>query len=450
MDGNEIASQFIQMTHWDHLPEPVRRKVKMCLVDTVAAIVGGVLTRISAIAADYAAASWQGDAATILLHSKRSSPCGAAFANANSANALDCDDSALYTRGHPGAQVLATALAMGEQTGIGGRELMTAMVVGYEIAHRAARCWHRHHQVWQADGSWGSVACAAVAAHLMKLNGEQVKHALGIAEYHSPNLPMERDLVHPAMVKHGHGWGAVTGIAAAELAVRGFTGIPSLLGFAEYQSWIDTLGKDYKMVEGVYFKNYCSCGWTHMAIAGLKKLQGEYDWRVEDIAEIRVEAHRWTRLLETSHPNTTEEAQFSAKWPLAAFILDGELGPAQILEARLSDDRVNALVDKIVVVETEEINEIYRPRFQGFYDVGARDVSRVVLHLKDGVVLDSGLMEVDPGPDRPGDEAALEHKFHWLAGFVLEGRVIDAILEMLWSFEEVQDVREFTSLLQRR
>ena len=325
MDGNYIAAHFIQTTCWSALPEIVQHKVKMCLVDTVAAIVGGALTRISAIAADYAASNWRGEEATILLQGKRASPSGAAFANANSANALDCDDSAFYTRGHPGAQVFPTALAVGEKMGISGRELLTAMVVGYEIAHRTGRCWHRHHEVYQADGSWGSVASAAVAAHLMKLSGQQVKHALGIADYHAPNLPMERDLLHPGMVKHGHGWGVITGIAAAELAACGFTGIPSLLGFAEYRNWIETLGKDYIMVDGVYFKNYCSCGYTHMAIAGVKKLQAQHHWSIEDICEIRVEAHRWTRLLETSHPVTTEEAQFSSKWPLAAFILDGEL-----------------------------------------------------------------------------------------------------------------------------
>ena len=110
---------------------------------------------------------------------------------------------------------------------------------------------------------------------------------------------------------------------------------------------------------------------------------------------------------------------------------------------------MNALVDKIVVIETEEINEIYRPRFEGHYDVGAQDVSRVVLYLRDGSVLDSELMEAEPGPDRLGDEVGLERKFRWLTLHVLHEQLVNRLLEMLWGFEEVQDVREFTSLLQR-
>jgi 2-methylcitrate dehydratase PrpD len=426
----------------------VQHKVKMCLVDIVAATVGGVLTPISDIAAAYASEAWQGDEATILLHDRRASAAGAAFANACAANGLDCDDGAQYTRGHVGAQVFPTALAVGEKMGVGGSAMLAAMVVGYETAHRAGRCWHRHHQIYQADGSWGSVACAATATNLMGLDEDTIKQALGIAEYHAPNLPMERDLREPAMVKHGHGWGAMTGIVAAELAERGFTGIPSLLGFEEYQDWVATLGDEYIMVDGVDFKRYCSCGWTHMAIAAVKKLRREHDWDVEDIAAIRVEGHHWTAVLHTAHPTTTEEAQFSVKWPLAAFLIDREVGPDQILETRLGDANINALVDKIELVESEELDDLYRPIFEGHGDGSSG--SRVVIRLKDGTTLDSGLVSDACRISARGDEAGLEQKFRWLTRYVLEEDRIDPLLEMLWHFDELQDVGEFATLLRRR
>ena len=106
---------------------------------------------------------------------------GAAFANANAANGLDLDDSACYAYGHAGAQIIPAALA-GRGAGRTGAELLTAMVVGYEVAHRIGRCWHASRDVYQACGSWGSVACAAVAANLMRLTPEQAGHALGIAD----------------------------------------------------------------------------------------------------------------------------------------------------------------------------------------------------------------------------------------------------------------------------
>jgi 2-methylcitrate dehydratase PrpD len=448
MDGNELAAQFIRGTDWNDLPAAAQHQAKQCLIDIIGAIVGGVLTPISDIAAAYAPTAWPGDDATILLHDERARAAGAAFANACTANGLDCDDGGVYTRGHQGAQVFPTALALCEALGLGGSAMLTAVVVGYEISHRFARCWHRHqHPVYQADGSWGAVACAATAAKLMGLDTRSIKQALGIAEYHAPNLPMERDLIDPAMVKHGHGWAAMTGIVAADLAERGFTGIPGLLGFEEYRDWVATLGDEYIMVDGVDFKQHCSCGWGHTAIAAVQKLQREHDWEVEDIAAITVEGHHWAAVLHTPHPTTTEEAQFSVKWPLAAYLVDGEVGPNQILEPRFGDAVINALVDKIELVESEEFNNLYAPSFDGG-DEGYSP-GRVTIRFEDGRTLDSGMVTDACRIEARGDEERLEEKFRWLTGFVLEQDPIDRLLVMLWNFEAIPKVSELTALLRR-
>ena len=118
MDGNELAAQFIRDSQWNDLPDSVQHHSKQCLIDIIAAMVSEVLTPISDIAAGYAPVAWPGDDATVLLHDKRASAAGAAFANACAANALDCDDGGAYTRGHQGAQVFPTALApRNESTG---------------------------------------------------------------------------------------------------------------------------------------------------------------------------------------------------------------------------------------------------------------------------------------------------------------------------------------------
>ncbi|MFQ5547707.1 MAG: MmgE/PrpD family protein [Woeseia sp.] len=449
MDGNELAAQFVRDTDWNDLPDEVRHQAKQCLIDIIAAIVGGVLTPISDITAAYAPIAWPGDDATILLHDNRATAAGAAFANACAANGLDCDDGGVYTRGHQGAQVFPTALALCETLRLGGSAMLTAVVVGYEISHRFARCWHRYqHPVYQADGSWGSVACAASAAKLMALDTQTIRQALSIAEYHAPNLPMERDLIDPAMVKHGHGWAAMTGIVAAELAERGYTGIPGLMGFKEYHDWVATLGDEYIMVDGVDFKQHCSCGWGHTAIAAVQKLQREHDWEVEDIAAITVEGHHWAAVLHTAHPTSTEQAQFSVRWPLAAYLVDGVVGPEQILESRFGDAVINALVDKMELVESEEFNELYQPSFEGG-DEGYSP-GRVMLRLEDGRTLDSGIVTDACRIAARGDEQRLERKFRWLTGYVLEQDRIDRLLEMSWHFDEVPDVSELTALLRKR
>ncbi len=79
---------------------------------------------------------------------------------------------------------------------------------------------------------------------------------------------MMRDIDHPAMVKHGIPWGSTTGITSAELAARGFTGIPSLLGMEKYHDWTMDIGKNYLMVDGIGWKmkGYTCCGWTHAGV----------------------------------------------------------------------------------------------------------------------------------------------------------------------------------------
>ena len=302
---------------------------------------------------------------------------------------------AVYTKGHPGAQLFPATLAVAERLGRRGQEMLTAMVVGYEVAIRAGRCWHHYHEfpkVYQSCGSWGSMATATAAAHLMGLDPQQIQHALGIAEYHAPNLPMMRDIDDPAMVKCGIGWGAFTGITAAELAASGFTGIPSLLGFDEYRTWVADIGDVFMMVDHVWFKEFAGCGYCHTPLTALQKLlQTHHDFSATDVEHMRIECDHLSIRLGTEPPTNSEEAQFNTAWPLAAYLLDGELGPRQLRAERLNDEAIIALLDKIELVESKQLSEWADKRL--IAAPGGKFASRVQLWLKDGRSYDSGLVE---------------------------------------------------------
>jgi 2-methylcitrate dehydratase PrpD len=448
MNSIELVSQFISTATWEGLPAEVQHKARMCLMDNLGGTLAGTLTRVSQIGADYALETWPGDEATILLHGKRASAIGAAYANACAANGLDVDDSARYAYGHAGAQIFPTALAIAEARSLSGAQLLCAMVVGYEVAHRVGRCWHDSRQVYQACGSWGSVACAAVAAHLMGLSTEQVKHALGIAEYHAANLPMMRDVDNPSMVKHGIEWAAMTGISSAELASRGFTGIPSILSLEKYQDWGQDIGRNYLMVEGVAWKpaQYACCGWAHGGVEGARRLMEDHQMALDDIANIRVEGSHGTMRLGTKLPTTTEEAQFNQAWPLAAMLVDGEIGPGQMLEYRLLDSQIREIAQKVEVFESEEMEELCRLFEQG--DPNGRFASVVTITLKNGQTFNSGM--VDGGlqfPPSAWDEGRMADKFRWLANYVLDVNTVDETMDLLFHFEELSNVRQLTQKL---
>ena len=440
MDGNDKIAEFILGMTWEGLPEGVRRRAKMCLLDNLGVTLGGTLTPVSRIAADYASTTWRGEEATILLHQQRAQAPGAAFANACAGNGLDIDDDAIYTRGHPGAQLFPAALAVAEKMDASGKALLEALVIGYEVAIRTGRCWHHHHEIYHSDGSWGAVACAATAARLMQLDAEQVKHALGIAEYHAPNAPMMRDIDHPTMVKHGIGWGAMTGVTAAELAQCGFTGIPSILGFDAYREWVCDIGDHYWMTDWVFYKAWASCAWGHPACVAALQLVEEHSISVSDIRHIQVRTFEEAIRLHQGYPRTTEEAQFSVVWPLACLLVDGELGPNQILEHRFDDPQVRALVDKIELVLDPQVDELY----DKLQEMDLRMHSAVEITLQDGRTFDSGIVE--RAADE-WDEGSLEQKFRWLVGHIMEPQRVDRLVRLVEDFENLPSVRELTKQL---
>jgi 2-methylcitrate dehydratase PrpD len=440
VNGNDLAANFIQRLDWDDLSSAVQMRARLCLLDGLGAALAGTLTPISKIAADYASTFCRGDSVTILLHGKKSNAAGAAFANACAGNALDIDDDAIFTRGHPGAQLIPSTLAVAEKVGASGKALLEALVIGYEIAIRAGRCWHASHEVYQACGSWGSVACAAASAHLMKLDHEQIKHALGIADYHAPNAPMMRDIAAPSMSKHAIGWGAMNGVISAELAQRGFTGIPSILGFDEYRDWVADIGKKYWMTDWVFYKNWCSCAWGHAACQASAQLVRENNISVEQISHIKVRTFEEAINLLQDYPATTEEAQFSVKYPLACLLLDGEIGPNQILESCFDDPQLRNLFDKIELAFDPQIEQMYNEA----QEMDLRMHSAVEITLANGQTFDSGVVE--RGADR-FDGPALEEKFRWLTGFVLDSVRIEKTIEMVKQTEHLKNVRELTQLL---
>ena len=265
---------------------------------------------------------------------------------------------------------------------------------------------------------------------------------------HAGNLPMMRDVDDPGMVKHGIGWGAMTGVTAAGLAARGYTGIPTLLALPEYQEWACDVSVNYLMVEGVAWKpaRYACCGWAHAGVEGARQLVEEHRINLADIARIVVGGSRSTVRLGTRLPSTTEEAQFNQAWPLAAMLVDGEIGPAQMLEARLSDARIRDLAAKVEVVEDPEMERLCRLFEQGA--LGGRFASTVTITLHDGREFCSGVVDGGLRFSQPGwDEARMEDKFRWMVGFVLPGKQIDTLTDMLWRFEMVPSVCELIEVL---
>ena len=431
-----LINSFIHQLNWSDLPETVRHQAVRCLLDTVGTAVAGRQTDCSRIIYNFAAAAFGGSGARLWLDGRSVSPPGAALAHGMTIDSLDIHDGYNLTKGHIGVAVIPAVLAIvGKSTS--GQELLTSLVMGYEIAGRAGRVLHATACDYHTSGAWNALGAAAVVARRLKLSREQTRHALGTAEYHGPRSQMMRCIDHPTMVKDGSGWGAMAGVSAALLAQGGFTGAPAITveGDDVAEIWAD-LGQHWLIMDQ-YAKPYAVCRWAQPAIVGALAVREEHHLAPEAIRSIQVHTFHEAVRLATRRPQNTEEAQYSLPFPVAAALVHGRLGASELSGEALTDPLVLHLSDYVESVEDEE----YNGRFP------AERFARVVIELADGQVYDSGPAQPTWDANAPPTDDELRTKFRWLAGEMLpESRVVE-LEETIWRCPELADANALNHLL---
>jgi 2-methylcitrate dehydratase PrpD len=433
-------AQFIHETSWNDLPQNVRHQARRCLLDTLGAGISGRATTLSQIIHDFAATVFAGEGAQLWLDGRRVSPPGAALANGMTIDSLDIHDGHCLTKGHAGAAVvpsLLAAIGLKSPAAQSGEDLLTALVIGYEIALRAGMALHASACDYHTSGAWNAIGSAAVTVRRLGLDVEKTGHALGIAEYHGPRSQMMRCIDHPTMVKDGSGWGAMAGVSAALLAQAGFTGAPALTVVSDEveETWHD-LGGSWHFT-GQYFKPHAVCRWAQPSIEAALALQQNYRVKSEQVRQIRVFTFHEAVRLNGRRPRSTEEAQYSLPFPLAAALVFGRLGVSELGGQSLANPVVLKLCDCVKLIEFENYNE----RFP------AQRYARVEIETRDGGIFDSGEVEANWEATSSPTDRALQEKFRWLAGEQMPQERTTALEQMVWRCEELPDAGQLLPLI---
>jgi 2-methylcitrate dehydratase PrpD len=438
MNHTDDVIDFILESRWQDLPAAVQHQAKRCLLDLLGATLAGTQTPVARIVAHFSQSHFAGDGATILGSGRRVSAIGATLANGFAANALDIDDGYRRVKGHPGVCVLPALLAAAELCAepVTGPDFLTCLVIGYEVGIRAGLIQHASYQTYHASGSWGSLAAAAVAGRLLKLPPVQLRQALGIAEYHAPMGAMMKGIAKPAMTKDSVGWGAMAGLSAALLARQGFTGVEPLFNDTPEPAWIQSLGREYEILN-IYFKPYACCRWAQPAIAGVLHLARQYRLAPAEVAAITVRTFQAAAQLSRAHPQSTEEAQYNLAYPVAAALVDGELGPRQVLPPRFYDPHLLELAGRVVV----EVEAAYEAQFP------AKTLADVMITTRDGRAVTAAACQPswEPPCNLPAD-SELEKKFHWLVEPVCGRATAVQMAETVWQLDVLPDARSLLSL----
>ncbi len=390
---------FIHGLRHADIPESALHAGRRLLLDTLGTAAAGSATRASRILREHAVRyHGAGEAgARLLFDGRRVAPQGAALAGAGTIDSLDAHDGHRLTKGHAGVTVLPALLAFCDELApCSGAEFLTRLVLGYEIATRAGIALHASVADYHTSGAWNARAPSAAA---------QTAHALGIAEYYGPRSQMMRVIDHPTMLKDGSAMGALAGVSAALLAAGGFTGAPAVTvtDAAVAETWSD-FGRRWR-IEEQYVKAYPVCRWAQPAVEAVLSLTRTHDVAPGSIRRVTIHSFTEAVRLATRRPRTSDAAQYSLPFPVAAALLHGRLGVAEIDGPGLADPEVLALSEAMVLVAEPD----YCARFP------AERWAHAVIELNDGRVLRSPPCPARGDPEAPFSDAELERKFRDLA-----------------------------------
>jgi 2-methylcitrate dehydratase PrpD len=438
----KIAAFAAGAAHIDVPPEAIAA-AKRAFVDTVGVILAGRGEPAVRIMAELLPA---GDEAFAWPGNRRLSAKDAALLNGLAGHALDYDDVA--QAGHPSVVLVPAILAETQRLGAAGRDALRAYVVGYEVwAELAGRESDAYHfGSWHPTAVLGTIAAAAAVASLNRLDGTAARHALAIAasmasgviaNFGTPMKPLQA------------GRAAANAIEAVRLAAAGITGSADaiegahgLLRGISPAGRVDTstpatLPKPrWRLTEqGLSVKRYPVCYAAHRAIDAVIDLAAGLDPR--DVRKVGVELGRApAETLRYADPANGLEARFSLHHNVAAALVDGAVGFAQLDDAFVRRPDVAALypLTAIKVVEGDDCPD----------QPGMARFDRVVIETARGT-LDSGPVRHPRGHARaPMSDDELAAKFLDCAR---HGGFADAerLLERLRRLDEAESVAELAA-----
>ncbi len=455
MEYTRKLAEFCAGISLERLPPEVVDKAKLCILDFFANVYGSLELEAVSGVVSYIRSLGGPETATALGCGFKTGIHNAAFLNGTTAEAIEAQDGLRFGGNHPGTAVIPAALAVAERLGLGGEEVIEAVVAGYEAAGRPAAAMHPHHTLagFLPTGTCGAFGAAAAASRLMGHDGEGMLNSLGNAGYLLP-LSMAEHLMggYTSKIVQG-GQAASAGLTAAGLAGAGITGAPYVLegsdlggGFTQITTRgepdlgkiVEQLGEHFSIMD-VYFKPYTACRHTHGAAQAALELVSREDFEPQDIGAVDVYTYHIASVAVgkgVTANSTFVSAQFSLPYVVAACLIDGEMGPAQLREDRIPDSAILELSKKVKVKVDPELAKAYP----------GMTSSRVEIRLKSGRALAKQVDIPKGDPRDPMTSRDVAGKVKRFASQKDE-KALNEVIRLSFELEEVGDIKELTSIV---
>ncbi len=442
MTVSEYLSQYAHSLRFADLPKDVVHEAKRRVMDSLGCALGAYDAEPCKIARKVAQSIGINKGATVLGTSHRTLPDLAAFANGTMVRYLDCNDTYLSKEpAHPSDNIPAV-LAVAEAEGASGKDLITAIVLCYEIQCRLCDAASLRARGWD-HVTYGAFSTALGVAKLMGLSKEQMNNAVrlvGVA-----NIALRQTRVGELSMWKGAAFAnaARNGVFAAQLAREGMTGPSPIFegekGFMKLVSGQFELeefggeGSPFKIIE-TYIKHfpveYHAQSAVEAALDLRKRLQKDLGKNfIQSIKSIEIQSfdvaieiigsgkERW-------NPQTRETADHSLPYCVAVALVDGKIGLEQFSTKRMLDPQLRNFLQKVTVTEDGQFTRNYPEKMS----------NRVIIRTDSGRKYMEDVDYPRGHPRNPMKDDEVEEKFRSFAGR-LSGARIEKLLDRIWNLE---------------
>ena len=409
-------ARFASAPNFAPLPDRVVEIVQSGFIDTIGTMLAGrdepVVQMAKSFVSDKQSTVQE---AHLLMGQSMASVSDAALINATAGHALDFDDVALG--GHPSTVLVPAVLAAGQHVNATGDQVLRAYLVGYEVwAELFVREKDAYHlKGWHPTAVLGTVGTSAAVAHLYGLSAAQCQHVIALAASMASGLVAN----FGTMTKPLHaGRAASCAIEAVRWVQKGLTAAPDALehaagflsalsphGAVDRTSAVGDLGRRFRILEsGLSIKKYPTCYATHRVIDGVLDLCASHGVGLQDVAQVHTHIGlAQASMLRNHQPQTGLEAKFSLEFAVAASLVRGKVGLAELSDVFVQEHAVKDAMAK-VKISTVDTQCAIEPVFS-MHD-------RVQIQLHSGAMLDSGDIRFARGNAMlPLRDADLQAKF---------------------------------------
>lgn len=435
----EQIAAFATMANSEHLDSENRYLLKRNTLDSLGCAIGALSgPPFHGLRAQFS--QFRSPGACTLIGGGMTSLDQAALYNSGLVRYVDMLDSYMGPGGlcHP-SDNFAGVLATADAAGASGQDFLLALAVAYEVGCRLTSAIPVmgkgfNHALQLA------ISLAAGCGRLMGLDRVQTAHAIAIAAVDNVSL----GAVHSEPVSM---WkGSSPGITAMRvvyttgLAKRGFTGPlrlfegPNGLEQMFDQSInIDWGDSSLDAVQKTMLKTYSSLIHGQPVIQAVLKLRRQHDIDAGKVSAVRIDMFQsgfdiagGGAFGPKDHPSTKEQGDYNLRYLVASALLDNEVGPAQLDEARINSPEAQALLSRVTVAPADEFTAAYPGRLD----------CRVVIELADGQRFEHVQHGFNGDVETPFSWARTVDKFEWLAEPYADGMLRRNIIDVVHRLEE--------------